>query len=517
MPRIHIPALNKTLDCPAGARLIDVLADAGIFMESPCGGRGVCGKCRVRVVADAGMEYRPACTLRPDRDLIVEIPPAETKHRFLTTGVVPDFIFEPAIRETGEAYGLAVDIGTTTVVVALVDLRDGSERGTRSALNPQKRQGPDVLSRIAYARRYGPEGLRLLQREIADALGEMGLSLCAERGIGPHAVREIAVAANTTMLHLLLGVDPSPMGVAPFTPAFTESRTIRASDIGLPFEKSDLFTLPSVSAFVGADVVAGIWASGAFDSKEDLLFVDIGTNGEIVLARNGRLTACSCAAGPALEGMNIRCGMRAAEGAIEDVVLSPDGSARLSVIGDVPPTGICGSGILSALRELLRVGLVQSDGYMLGESDLMPDSPWRSLCLMEDGQTAVSLAPSVVVTQKDVRQVQLAKGAILSGIRVLLDRAGTGIPNRVFVAGQFGAHLPVASLTGCGLLPELPKESVAYVGNTSLSGARAALLSLPARREMDALAKSIEYVELAGSEGYEQIFLQSLEFPKPGR
>ncbi len=523
MPRIFIPELNKTLICPPGARLLEVLADAGIALEAPCGGRGVCGKCKVRVVSGGKAEDRLACALRPTRDLILELPDGETGHRFLTAGRTPEFV--PADAEPG-TYGLAVDIGTTTLAAVLVDLANGEERGTRSSLNPQKRHGLDVLSRIAYARQHGPEGVHTLQREIVGALTEMGLSLCAGLGVAPRSVRAVAASANTTMLHLLLGVDPSPMGVAPFAPAFAESRTVRAPEIGLPFEEASLFTLPSVSAFVGADVVAGAWACGMARRPGNALFIDIGTNGEIVLSCGGQLTACSCAAGPALEGMNIRCGMRAAEGVIEKVSISRGGSVRLSVVGNVSPSGICGSGILSALHELLRVGLVQSDGCMLRKSDLEPDDPLRGLCRTEDGQAAVVLAPvepapagrtlPVVVTQKDVRQVQLAKGAILSGVLALLRRAGIGAADldRVFVAGQFGAHLPVAGLTACGILPDLPADRVEYVGNTSLSGARAALLAPSVRDEMNRLAGEIGYTDLAATEGYDRLFLECLEFPK---
>jgi uncharacterized 2Fe-2S/4Fe-4S cluster protein (DUF4445 family) len=325
---------------------------------------------------------------------------------------------------------------------------------------------------------------------------------------------------------LLLGVDPSPMGSAPFTPAFTRSREVRAADIGLPFGEARLFTLPCVSAWIGADAVAGAYVCGLKTRKGGALFIDIGTNGEIVLARGGEgaentLLSCSCAMGPALEGMNIRCGMRAAAGAIEDVRIEGAGAAgalrvRLGVIGDVPPTGVCGSGVLSAIRELLRVGLLTPDGTLLGEGDLAPGDPRLAPCRAIDGQNAVRLCAGVVLTQKDIREVQLAKGALLSGVRALLDKAGAKMDDigKVLVAGQFGARLPAASLTGCGLLPDISEDEIEYVGNTSRMGAQAAL-SPSARRAMEELAGSIGYVELSAMEGYEKLFLGCLGFPEP--
>ncbi|GHS93583.1 ferredoxin [Synergistales bacterium] len=607
--KISIIDRREPLECAPGVVLLDAIRSAGVAMESPCSGKGLCGKCKVRVlygvapspkederrllsVSEIESGFRLACLLSVDSDLTIDIPHEETGHKILTSGTKPDFQFELSIRkevldapsrspdcnspyeellagavpslakmtlpllqtltpldggyktsekhltvvwdgdsplaieagDTSDAiYGIAVDIGTTTVAVALVNLKNGEELGTSSAVNPQKNHGLDVLSRIDYARRLGAAGRHILQSLIAQALDEMAVSLCAECGVEARSVYSITVAANVTMLHLFLGIDPVSIGVAPFAPVFLRALSVRSSDVGLrSFPSAMLFTLPSVSAYIGADIVAGAYVCGMAKQKENVLFIDIGTNGEIVLASKGRLMSCSCAAGPALEGMNISCGMRAAAGAIEDVSIFSDRRAenalRLKVIGDVPPVGICGSGILSAIRELLRVGLIQKDGYMLSKEDLTPDNPLLSILCVYDGKSAARLSPQpheVVITQKDVRQVQLAKGAILSGFMALLKKAGLEMDDvrRVLVAGQFGAHLPVESLTGCGVLPDILKNRVEYVGNTSVAGAYMAMMSRVARKEMEELAGEIEYTELSMMDGYQDIFLDSLEFP----
>ncbi|MBR1672587.1 MAG: DUF4445 domain-containing protein [Fretibacterium sp.] len=517
--------------CVEGQALLDALLAAGLFIESPCGGLGKCGKCRVRVMGDAvpapvaeeqaclsGEElaagWRLACALRPAEDMTVALPESEGGHAILAEGYMPA-LTPDAVR--GEAYGLAVDIGTTTVVVSLLDLRDGRELGTEAMINPQRGQGLDVLSRIAYAQEHGREGRDALQRSIAGAIEDMALTLCGRCGVSPSLLGRIAVAANTTMLHLFLGVDPAPLGVRPFTPAFTRGRDVGAGEVGMArLAHARVMTLPLVSAYIGADIVAGAYVCGMRERRGSVLFIDIGTNGEMVLAHQGRLLSCSCAAGPALEGMNILCGMRAAEGAIEGVRIGPGGEVSLQVIGGVKPRGICGSGILSALHEMLRCSLVAPNGRMARENELSPEDPRRPLCCARDGKPAILLAPDAVVTQGDVRQVQLAKGAILSGVTALLERADLepGGLDRVLVAGQFGAHLPAGDLMGCGLLPEaLDAARVEYVGNTSRTGACVALLSQRSREDMEELAREIGHIELAEMEGYDRLFARCMRFP----
>ena len=281
------------------------------------------------------------------------------------------------------------------------------------------------------------------------------------------------------------------------------------------FANAHVMTLPLVSAYIGADIVAGAYVCDMRNQKGNVLFIDIGTNGEMVMAADGKLFACSCAAGPALEGMNISCGMRAANGAVESVHVGEDGVVRLQVIGNTNPKGICGSGILSAVRELLRVSLIAPNGRLARKNELQPDNPYYSLCHERDGKTVIHLSPEIYITQGDIRQVQLAKGALLSGVIAMLDRADLKPDelDKVLVAGQFGAHLPAEDLIKCGLLPEtLSQERVEYVGNTSKTGAYIALLSKKARLNMEILAREINYIELAELNGYDRLLAKCMKF-----
>lgn len=422
--------------------------------------------------------------------------------------------------ETGRCLAMAVDLGTTTVAAALLDLRTGRELAVKTALNPQKRWGFDVLTRIGHVMEHPGEGLAALQGAVIGCLNELAARLTEAAGLPTTAIDAVSVAANTAMLHLLLGVDPSPLAMAPFTPAFTQARRLPASDLGLTVAAGAMvYSLPSVSAFIGADIVAGLYVAGLHEARDTALFLDIGTNGEMALAHDGRICACSCAAGPALEGMNISCGVRACSGAVEDVRLGPSGPIA-TTIGGRPPIGLCGSGLLAAVSELLRVGLISPRGNLAKAREL-PEHDWRRALLVEkDGRPAVRVTDGeapLVLTQRDIRQVQLAKGALSSGVAALLARHGLGAADvdRVLVAGQFGAHLPAASLTGCGILPPVLGDKVDYCGNTSQSGASLALLRRDARREMEALAREVRSFDLSRLDGFDRLFTDCLRFPGP--
>ncbi len=414
-------------------------------------------------------------------------------------------------------YGIAVDIGTTTVVAALIDIKTGQELGTVSSLNPQKKYGLDVLTRITYAAEYPPEGIERLQQEIVSVLNEMIEDISINHKIDIKTIYEISVAGNTTMLHFLLAIDTVSIGRAPYSPVFINSKTVSAEQIGLKAAKSAvLYCLPSVSAYIGADIVAGAYVCKLHKIKENILFLDIGTNGEMILSCNGRLLSCSCAAGPALEGMNISSGMRAAEGAVEDIRITQEG-INLKTIGNKQAVGICGSGILAVVRELLRTGLIKKDGAFIKKNEINEDDYRYDMIQLNGSKREFILTEhpeKIVVTQKDIRQVQLAKGAILSGFYSLIKQMNVEIQDldKVIIAGQFGAHLPAESLIGLGILPEEVKDKLVYVGNSSKTGAYMALMSVEARKEMENLAKSIDYMELSASEGYEELFTRCLLF-----
>lgn len=549
MAIIKIAGSKREITCENENNLLRVLLEHDIFMENPCNGVGVCGKCKVRVQTaraavsemdeterkhlkeeEIAQGIRLACMTKvcgePEDCIEIELLQKDRKHRVLTGGYLPEFDrdgFE-------DGYGVAVDIGTTTMVMTLIDLRTGEEIAMASRINAQKRFGLDVLTRITYEYEHGDKGIRELQQAIVDSMNEMLDEVCrgadSRRAIViRHQIREIVAAANCTMTHMLLGVDARSIGRAPYAPVFTNAQGCLAADIGLKAgPETKLYCLPQVSSYIGADIVAGAYVCELEKAKGNVLFIDIGTNGEIVLASNGKLLSCSCAAGPALEGTNIRCGMRAEDGAVEDVYLSAQG-VQLKVIGNEGPVaGLCGSGILAAVRELIRNGFLKKTGALIS-ADMLEETDWRRQFLRAVGETGKKREvvlwseggreTEIVVTQDDVRQVQLAKGAILSGFTALLKKAGISMDDldRILIAGQFGAHLPAESLVGVGILPEQVKDKLVYVGNSSKNGAYMALMSQAARQHMEQLAERIGYFELAETDDYERVFAECMRFP----
>lgn len=549
MPQIlvHRPGGQpQTVDCAQGENLYRALA-ARHWMDAPCGGMGKCGKCRLRLLSDCPVKpgdaqfftqaeldagWRLACLHTADADMEVELTPQETVGEIVSGGLMRSGEGTPVVTkrraENGDTellrggevvltepgdtlsrlYGVAVDIGTTTVVATLVDLHTGKELTSASCINSQKIYGQDVMSRIQHASR--PEGAAELQSVILQDLRDLLEHLYAHNadGVGAEDVYEIAVAANNTMIHLLLRADASGMGRTPYRPALQGGQIRTAAELHLPASPAcSVYCLPAVSAFVGGDITAGVLTCSLEQTDKTVLFIDIGTNGELVLSRGGKMYACSCAAGPALEGMNISCGMRAAVGAVEDVSLDEETSGvHLAVIGDTQPRGLCGSGILSAVAQLRSRDIIQRTGRLR-------DHP---LVEKSDGKKRVVLdrENGIVLTQNDIRQVQLAKGAILSGIQTMMRFADIGPADidEVLVAGQFGAHLKVESLVGAGIIPAELGPTVRYVGNTSKSGAVLCLMSQTERQKVTDIAGRIEYIELSALEGYEKVFVQAMQF-----
>lgn len=528
MKNIKISGEDTVLQVYEEHSLLDGLLQNGYFVDNPCNGKGTCGKCQVKIVAgDAGeisaserkhlteqqinSGIRLACYITDWTELEVEMIQEERKAKVLTAGYMPDFE-----RDFKEGYGISIDIGTTTVAISLVDLKNGQIIEEESMVNMQKNYGLDVLTRITYSNDH-PDGLHKLQEAIVGSINTMIGQVCKRAGIETSAIKDIVVGANTTMAHLFLGVDPGSLGRFPYTPEFTDLQEVDAKSIGLDAPEATVYTLPHVSAFVGGDVVAGVYVAEMDKSKENQLFIDIGTNGEIVLAKEGKLYSCSCAAGPALEGMNISCGMRAQAGAIEDVKISEEG-VELKIIDDEAPLGICGSGILAVVKELLKNGMVTSRGAFIKKDDIDEDDYRYNLIGVEGRKRhfVMDEEHSLFITQNDVRQVQLAKGAILSGFVALLREAGIDMDELsvVYVAGQFGAHLPEESLVGTGILPPGVEGKVEYLGNSSKTGAYMALMSDKVKEEMRTLAKDINYIELAMTDSYERIFVDASVYPK---
>lgn len=516
MIQIYNKALDKTAEYETGKSLMEICLENSWPLDHSCQGYGQCGKCKLKILeGNPGVissdekkilrqeeiddRIRLACCVFPKENLTIETSAVEEKIAVLVQGYLPSFT-----RDDLDGLGAAVDIGTTTVAACLVDLSTGEILAKSSMSNPQRKYGQDVMSRIAFEYEQEQSGIDLLQASIVEGLNDLLTEMTVSLGCLVSDILQITVAANTTMLHLLLGVDARSLGRAPYQPVFTSMQELPASEVGLHIAPNGILTcLPSVSAYIGADIVAGVGITELAAKKGHVLFLDIGTNGEMALSTNGRLLCCSCAAGPALEGMNISCGMRGVAGAIQDLSISPN-EIILDVIGNVTPVGLCGSGILAAVRELLTSGIVKKTGTFQKIDGV------RELVLSE--------APLVKVTSSDVRQVQLAKGALLSGVMALLSKAGLTPADldQVLVAGQFGSYIPARSFTITGILPMELEEKITYVGNTSMSGAYAALLSGKIRTQMEEISEKMDDLELSALEGYDRLFAKCMTFPELG-
>ncbi|MBM7408858.1 ASKHA domain-containing protein [Methanococcus maripaludis] len=418
---------------------------------------------------------------------------------------------EPKINE--KIYGIAIDIGTTTVVASLIDILNGTEIASETMINPQKEYGSDVLSRIDFANK-NENGLELLNKAIITGINKLIFDLATQNKIAVENIYEVSIAANTTMMHFLLNISAESIGKSPYLPVFLSGKNILSKDIGInisPFGR--IYCLPGVSGYIGADIVAGVIVSELLKTEKNVLFIDIGTNGEIMLSKAGILSSCSCAAGPALEGMNISYGMRAADGAIEYVKFN-ENNVELKVIGNKDLVGICGSGILDSISEIVRTGLVGKTGRLINSNG--SDNEYKNLIIEKNSKKFVQISknPEILVSQKDIRQVQLAKAAIVSGFLALLDENNLTMEeiDEVIIAGQFGKHLTVESLVGSGIIPEKLGKKIRYIGNSSKTGALMCLLSKESRKEMESVSKDIKYYELSTKENYEKLFIDSLNF-----
>lgn len=412
-------------------------------------------------------------------------------------------------------FGLSVDIGTTSVVVELFNLENGEKIGVASCLNPQAEFGGDVMTRIAFASQH-TEGTEILQRKIADGINRLIEELVTQQNLNTKDIYEIVIAGNTTMLHLLMGVNPRSLAAAPYRPIFTQQMIVDPTTVGLDIAPHGIVTiLPSVAAFVGADIVAGLLAVGLHNYSQTALFIDIGTNGEIVICKEGVLVGTSAAAGPALEGMNIACGCRAEDGAIENFAITNDGIISMKTIGNRTPRGICGSGLIDLVASLVKVGVIEKNGRFSKKAAL--PQPLADKLATIDGQLSfvISEEGPVFLSQKDIRQVQLAKGAIVAAIELLLKELHISHDaiNEVLIAGAFGFHLNPASLIGIGLLPLAFRDKIRFVGNTANEGAKAVLLNYDASVEVLKIGQNITIKELSLQPEFQEYFVQSLAFP----
>lgn len=505
----------------SGMTILDFLRENNICLDAACNGLGICGKCKIKignlkafegerkVLGDKDIDagYRLACMHSVDecdKEIILKDIKESTGSVVLVDG------FMPKVSHTNicDKYGIAIDIGTTTVAMELIDLSNAAIIAKASDINSQIAFGFDVMSRIAYTME-NVDGFFKLQKSIVHTLNMLIDKLQADTGKVGEDIAEITVAANTVMCHILLGESVEGLGKYPFSPVFTKSRSVAASDIGI---KSDakVTTLPHISGFVGSDIVAGVYASVLCKDNKNVLFIDIGTNGEMILKSGNKLLATSCATGPALEGMNISCGMRAGEGAIDNFCID-ENKLSYTTVGNRAAVGICGSGVLAMVRELLKNNIIN----VMGAIDIEKQKKaYDFIAFDKSGKPFIKISDDIYFTSKDIRQVQLAKGAILSGILALVSKAKLELNDisKVYIAGQFGKYISVDSFFSVGLLPIEFFDKVEYLGNTALAGAYMALLDKYAIEDMSLLSNKTEFFELSRLDNYDRIFAKALRF-----
>jgi len=599
---------DTTTRVPAGTTLFHAAAWTGQPIESTCGGRGTCGKCRVQIVGGAApvtpadlehlaqeeidCGWRLSCQAEVRSEMVVQVPRLLTTPKTAMFGVGRQVLLDPnvhkvhlklteptlhdqrsdyqrlkdALRAEGFAmtatlpvlrtlpktlresdfdvtavlcgdsliavepgdtktacYGIAFDLGTTTIVGTLLDLNSGEARAVASTLNAQAIHGGDVLSRISYTMGK-KEGLDELQHLIAFTFNGIIERLCGDSGVPPSQIYEMTVAGNLTMMHLLMGIDPEPISVTPFASAAAHGIELRAGDLGITTHpEGRIYLFPAIGAYVGGDIVAGLLATAVPRGGRLRLFIDVGTNGEIALGHEQRTVATAAPAGPAFEGAEISCGMRATTGAIEGVQITDD-AVVLQTIDDAPPVGLCGSGLVDVVAQLYRRGFLDATGRMRSAAEVGPGVPETLARRLVNvgGLRAFTLATAeetggrpVLFTQKDVRQLQFAKGSIAAGIKVLMKVMGVapGDLHEVLLAGAFGSYIHPDAARLIGLVPAVPLDRIRAVGNAAGEGAKIALLSYREREAAEAMPGRVDYIELSGREDFNDIFMGVLGFP----
>lgn len=602
MKRFQITMLpsNRKIEVTEEKSLHSALNQAGIDIEGTCGGKGTCGKCKVKVVKgekalarDTGKKlsteekeagWRLACLIPIEENMTISIPQKaeegdrkthlsgkdqyEIDTRFKKINitmskpsledqrsdisrviselgenydvalqviekapkVIRDSKFNVTVTNYGkkiidmekgdttkEIYGVAFDIGTTTVVGSLINLVTGKVIAANAEANAQRSYGADVIARIAYVTE-NDNGLEILKNKVVETMNNIINSLIEMAKIKKEDIYSIVTVGNTVMQHLLVGANPINIAMSPYIPVFQNSLRLNGFDMGLHVNKEAvLYTTPNVAGYVGADTVGVVLATHIEKSEDILLAVDIGTNGEIVLGNKERIIACSAAAGPAFEGAQIKQGMRAADGAIEKVQITDD--VYLEIIGNDKPIGICGSGLVDVVAELVRLGVINEGGRLL-PSDEVPNLPKALKDRIVEGRNGYDFViykgegslEDVILTQKDVRELQLAKGAIYAGIKILMSELGVSFKdiNRVLLAGAFGNYIQVESAKIISLLPQ--ELEVEQVGNAAGIGARMVLASDKEKDRANYISDKIEYIELSSRKDFQDVFMTALGF-----
>lgn len=571
MPKIHILSDDNIITANEGKILLDVLRENGYFIEAPCNGMGTCKKCKVKIMDGASEETVLSCEYKIISDISVEFFDEGKAENLLTSDIdtfdasdsvltMKTHVFEDsrdtdtswedeyekafgqisfnvlkntnfskgekhaiylkdeviAIRDKDDdkIYAAAVDIGTTSVAISVLDITHGKVVERASFVNPQISFGLDVLSRMSAAIDL-KENLYKMQEQITKAIEENILKIFKKYKLDIDSLYEIIFSANSVMMHILMGVDPTSLGIAPYKIVSYFNFEIDAKEIGMKLGKyTKAFTIPSISSYVGADILSGVNHIDIENIDKNIMFIDIGTNTELVLKYKDKYYASSCAAGPALEGMNIEFGSRAELGAIENVFFDLDsGTKNIVVIGKEKAKSICGSGVLAVIREALKIGLIDYRGRLVKLKDLAEDDKRRPFLKDIDGKTVIDLG-EVYITKKDIRNIQLSKSAIMSGIVLLFNKLGMTAEevDDLYIAGQFGYHLSKDMLVDTYFIPNIEEEKISYLKNTSLDGAISVVLSKKKRENLLSLSKKIKFLELSYDENYQKVFIDCSYF-----
>lgn len=524
---IHLLPHRRTLAAESGKSLIKTLVDHSLFLRSDCGGKGTCGKCKVRLIhEDGSSESVNSCSLEVNRDITIEIPEISMLSSHVITkapaSFPPSFFEHLDRRPTPDcSHGIAVDLGTTTIAVYLCDLQTGKVIGSIAVKNPQALYGDDVMSRIG-AINMQQESLEHLQHIVVNGIEWGATALLKNAGLDSTGLDRMVVVGNPTMIHILSGVNPASIGTSPYLPAFYEARTMKAGEAGFRLGDIPLTTLPQVSGFIGGDILAAALAVDMEQQPDGTLLIDLGTNGELLFKGNGRLYATSCATGPAFEGATLSCGMQAIPGAVNKVTISneedfpqyttinPNNSKRIK------PCGVCGTGVISGVAELCRHRIIETGGAFRKDGDITP--------LMRDEQNRLKyvLVPgketqdgdTVHISQKDIRSVQLGKAALITGIEFLLQAAGYDHPEKVIIAGAFGTYIETGDMFTLGMIPVMGDGKVEIAGNSAGAGAVMVLCDETYLAKAIEMAAGMTIIELAGNLKFQEVFIKKLSFPE---
>ena len=496
---------RRSTEAKEGMTILQVLQQAGVTeVHSPCGGAGTCKKCTVTVHGGGVDGECLACQTMAAEGMTVLVD-AQGEMEVQKSGACT--VYPPDGGQTG--YAVGCDIGTTTVVCHLLDLATGKRLGTVGGANAQKAFGADVIARI----QASVAGQReRMTKAIIDQLSGMIGTLCEENHVPVDEIRYMAVAGNTVMCHLFAGLAPDTIGKAPFTPLSLFGEELDADTLGLPFA-GKVYVTPAVAGYVGGDITADVLATGMLHREKPVLMLDIGTNGEMMLGCGEKFVCCATAAGPAFEGANIKQGMPAMPGAISEVTVE-NGEVKVTVLGGGKAVGICGSGLVDAMAVMLELGAVDETGRLLDE-DEVPDGTARYLDEDDDGNVfKLTEDGGVVITQADVREIQLAKASIAAGVVVMAGRYGVPVEelDELILAGGFGSYIRPASAARIGLIPPELLDVTRAVGNAAGEGAVSAAVSQTARELLGQIRRDSEYIELSGDSAFNDAYIEQMVF-----